>query len=376
MIYFDNSATTLQKPPAVAQAVAAAIGTLGNAGRSFYPAAMQAARAVHAARAQVAQLTGAAPANVAFTSSATESLNLVASAILTPGSKVVTTVLEHNSVLRPLYNMGCQLFYINCTDEGELLWQPLEEFAAKGAKFVFATHGSNVLGTVTDAYALYARCRALGLTLVLDVSQTLGQIETRADMADILCFTGHKALLGPQGTGGIIAQNPPILHIPKTGGSGANSFAQNQGTAMPEVFEAGTANSHSLAGLAEGCRFVQKTGLAQIERHEAALTQQFLRGVANLPGVKVYGTAPGASRLPVVAVAINGVGSEETALALWEQFEICVRPGSHCAPLLHGRMGTVQTGMVRFSFGFFNTQDEIETGIQAIAALAKSSADA
>ncbi|MFV0412690.1 MAG: aminotransferase class V-fold PLP-dependent enzyme [Oscillospiraceae bacterium] len=370
MIYFDCSATSLEKPPEVAEATAWAIGHLGNAGRSFYGAAMQASREIFAVRRQVAGLVGlASPLQVAFTSSATESLNLVVQALVRPEDHVITTVLEHNSVLRPLYGSGCRLSFLNCDDEGNLLLESLASLVQPSTKYVFATHGSNVLGTLTNARQLAALCRAHGLTLVLDISQTLGHTAVTADRADVFCFTGHKGLMGPQGTGGIAARQGLKFTVTKTGGAGYNSFAKNQGTAMPEVFEAGTANAHGLFGLQKGAAFVSAIGVPAIEQKEQALARCFWNRLQGTAGIKLYGPPP-EGRLGVVAVTVGGQNSEETALRLWEGRQIATRPGSHCAPLLHTRFGTEKSGMVRFSFGYFNTFAEVDTAADALCHIA------
>lgn len=373
MIYFDNSATSLQKPPSVAAAVQRAIGTLGNAGRSFYDAAMDASRTVHAARSAVAKLSGiSAPQRVAFTSGVTESLNLVAAGLLRETDAVITTVLEHNSVLRPLYNTGCEVSVVNCDDEGNLLWEELPQLLRPNTKAVFCTHASNLLGTLVDLSIPRAFCRQHGLLLVVDVAQTFGQMPLHADDADIVCFTGHKALLGPQGTGGLIAQPGLPLRIVKTGGSGSDSFAKLQPHTLPGMFEAGTANSHGLAGLTAGVEHLLMVGVETVQQREAALTHRFLEGIAGIPGLTLYGPHRGSLRGPVVALNVQGTGAEDVALRLWEEFGIATRPGSHCAPLAHERFGTTYTGMVRFSFGHYTTTEEIDAGVAALAHIAAS----
>ncbi|MDL2325403.1 aminotransferase class V-fold PLP-dependent enzyme, partial [Ruminococcaceae bacterium OttesenSCG-928-A16] len=286
MIYFDHSATSLQKPPDVAQATAWAIDNLGNAGRSFYAPAMHAARAIHATRAEIATLVNLQnPLGVAFTASATEALNLVTTGLLAPQNAVITTVLEHNSVLRPLLHSGCALAYVGCDDEGSLLLNQLEALLTPQTTAVFCTHGSNLTGAITNLPPLQSFCQKHGLLLVLDVAQTLGQTTVTADMGNLLCFAGHKGLFGPQGTGGVIAQNLPPMRVAKTGGTGAGTFAALQPAQMPDIFEAGTANAHSLHGLQKGVQFVNKTGVAAIEQKCQALTAQFLQGIANIPGI-------------------------------------------------------------------------------------------
>ncbi|MEG1876374.1 MAG: aminotransferase class V-fold PLP-dependent enzyme [Lachnospiraceae bacterium] len=373
MIYFDNSATTMQKPPGVAQAVMQAIGTYGNAGRSFCDPAIEATRAVFRARKEVATLVKLEnPLQVAFTSGSTESLNLVLNSLLTAEDHVITTVLEHNSVLRPLYKIGCEISYINCDDAGYLQLDSLSELLKQQTKCIICTHGSNVLGTITNVKQLFRFCKENGLLLILDVSQTMGAIETYADMGDILCFTGHKALFGPQGTGGIIVGEQNSMKQPfklvKTGGSGEHSFAPHQSLTMPDIFEAGTVNAHGLAGLQQGIAYVNHRGIADVARQEAVLFDHLLQGVKEIRGIELYGATPDRDRehLPVIALNIKGLPAEEVSYQLWDRWQIATRPGSHCAPLLHERFGTKERGMVRISLTIFNTLQEVQTAVEAL----------
>lgn len=383
MIYMDNAATSLHKPPAVANAMAAAVGALANPGRGSYPGAMQAARAILETRLEVARLVGAeSPDCVAFTSGVTESLNLLIGTLIGPEDAVLTTVLEHNSVLRPLYQTGCTLQFVGCDDEGHLQLDALPQLLAQNTRFMVCTTGSNLLGSVTDVAQVSAFCRKNGLALILDTAQTLGCVPLAAHAADFLCFAGHKGLLGPQGTGGVVscfrslpdASNiTPYLKTEKpfkTGGTGSDSFARHQPLRMPDMLEAGTPNVPGLCGLREGLRWVHQTGPAAIWEKEQTLTAQFLEGLATLPHIHVYGSTQAAGRLPVVALNVERIDSEEVALRLWEDYNIAVRPGSHCAPLAHRRFGTEKTGMVRFSFGFSNTAAEIDAAISALREIA------
>jgi len=390
MIYFDNSATTLRKPPGVAEALAYAVNNFGNAGRSFYDAALLANREVFKTRLELAKLVGLSEAlNVAFTSSATESLNLVIGGLVKKEDSVITTVLEHNSVLRPLYLKGCDLCFMDCDDSGNLLLKTLEnlikpEVIAKPAgvcrqakpegfaitsprpRFLFCTHGSNVTGNVIDAKKLRGICESHNITLVLDVSQTLGAIPVDIGMADIFCFTGHKALFGPQGTGGVIVNGSFDFSVVKTGGAGVNSFDMFQSKDMPDIFETGTLNSHGIYGLQKGVQFILETGVEAIRARENHLLRLFYDGIKNLERVKIYGDFEPEDRLPVIAINVDGLTSAELAGLLWEDYGIACRAGSHCAPLLHKRLGTAESGMVRFSFSYFNTEGEIEKGVSAI----------
>jgi len=367
MIYFDNSATSLEKPPEVAKALAHAVTRLGNAGRSFHDAAQIANREVFAARMEIAKLIGSDdPLNVAFTSSATESLNLVIGGLVKKDDAVITTVLEHNSVLRPLYLSGCDLSFIDCDDKGRLILDGFEKLLKPATKYVVCTHGSNVTGNITDVRALYELCKAKAITMILDIAQTFGVIPVDIGMADIFCFTGHKGLLGPQGTGGIIISGDHDFRITKTGGAGVNSFDTFQSKDMPDVFEVGTLNSHGIYALQKGVRFIGETGIDKIHRKEMSLLNMFHNGIKDMEGLTVYGDFSAKSRLPVLSLNSAALESSELAERLWTDYRIATRAGSHCAPLLHKRFGTVTAGMVRFSFSYFNTEDEVQKGICAL----------
>ena len=370
MIYFDNSATTLVKPPEVAEAIKYAVNHFGNAGRSFYDAVMLANREIFNTRMELAELVGLdEPLHVAFTSSSTESLNLVIGGLVHKKDHVITTVLEHNSVLRPLYLTGCDLSIMDCDDNGNLLLDTFEELVKPVTKYCVCTHGSNVIGNITDVKTLYALCKQHGITLILDVSQTLGAIPVQVDIADILCFTGHKGLYGPQGTGGIIIKEAIDFSIVKTGGAGVHSFERFQSREIPDVFEAGTLNSHSIYGLQKAVQFVKKTGVEAIKAKEMQLANLFYEGIKDLAAVTIYGDFSAPDRLAVISLNIEGMDSSDLAAQLWEKYGIATRAGSHCAPLLHQRFDTVSRGMVRFSFSYFNTEEEIQSGIDAIKSL-------
>lgn len=369
MIYFDNSATTLVKPPEVAEAVSYAVSHFANAHRSFYDPAMLAAREVYETREQIARLLNIEDAlNIAFTSSATESLNLVIGGLINPGDQVMTTICEHNSVLRPLYISGCKLSLLDCDDNGNLIFD--ESSFKSGAKYFVCTHGSNVTGNMNDAARLHEMCRKRGITMILDASQTLGEIHTGIDMADILCFTGHKGLFGPQGTGGIALNGTFEFKIVKTGGAGVDSFAKTQSLDMPGIFEVGTMNGHSIYGLQKGVAFINEKGVEVIHAKETDLTYAFYDGVKRIDGVHVYGDFEQKHRLPIVSINLGDMDSTELAAILWNKYSICTRAGSHCAPMLHKHFGTVKRGMVRFSFSYFNTLDEIECAVAALSEIA------
>ena len=367
MIYFDNSSTTLKKPPEVARAVAYAIDNFGNAGRSFHLPALEASREIYKTREQIAKLVGLSdPLSVAFTSSATESLNLVIGSLVKQRNNVASTVLEHNSVLRPLYASGCDLSIVDSDDYGNLRIDTLEAIIKPSTKIFVCTHGSNLSGNITDVREVYRFCKSRGITLILDISQTLGSIPVDIDMADIFCFTGHKSLFGPQGTGGVITNGTFDFSPVKSGGSGQMSHLTYQPTTMPDIFESGTQNTHGLYGLQQGVRFVHDTGLDKIQAHCASLWKMFYTGLKSNEKIEFYGDYLANSRLPIVSLNIKKMTSSELSERLWLDYNIATRPGNHCAPLLHKRFGTHERGSVRFSFSYFNTEAEVSAAVLAM----------
>ena len=363
----------MAKPPEVAEAIAYAVNNFGNAGRSFYDAVLLANREIFKTRVEITKLIGLDnPLNVAFTSSATESLNLVIGGLVRKEDSIITTVTEHNSVLRPLYLKGCDLSFIDCDNNGNLQLDSFKNLLKPSTKFVICTHGSNVTGNIHDLKTLRDLCKSHNITMILDISQTFGAVPVNIDMADIFCFTGHKGLFGPQGTGGVITNGKFNFSVVKTGGAGVSSFDMFQSSEMPDIFETGTQNGHGIYGLQKGVRFIYETGIDVINAKEKRLLNMFYDGIKNLERVKVYGDFSTGKRLPIVSININGLTSSELAERLWKDYGIATRAGSHCAPLLHKRFGTVNLGMARFSFSYFNTEDEIRAGISAIKDIIKS----
>lgn len=377
MIYLDNAATSLQKPPAVAEAVLQALQTLGNAGRGAHEPTLKAARLIYDTRVKLARLLGAeSPACIAFTSNATEALNSVLQRLFTAGDHVLTTVCEHNSVLRPLYlaeTGGVAVTHLAADASGRIDYSGLEENLRPQTKAVVITHASNLTGNVTDLKLVADFAHRNGLLLVVDASQTAGclPIDVVKSGIDILCFTGHKGLMGPQGTGGIYVRTGLAPRPFKVGGSGVHSFLQTHPAEMPTVLEAGTLNGHGIAGLNAALDFLLTTGVEKIHAHEDVLMRRFVQGVRQLPAVRLYGDYQAADRAAIVALNIGTLDSGVVSDILWEDYQICVRAGVHCAPLLHRHFGTVKQGAVRFSFGFFNTEAETDAAVAAVSELAR-----
>lgn len=378
MIYFDNAATTMRKPPEVAVAVADALGSFGGAGRGVHEASIAAGRAVYDARDRAARLLGAPSASrVAFAANATAALNVAIEGLLENGARAVTTAASHNSVLRPLFRArderGCEVEVVPVDGSGALDFKAYGRALDRGARLVAATHASNVTGDVYDVARMARAAREAGAAFVLDAAQTAGAlpVDQGGLGADVLCFTGHKSLFGPQGTGGLcLAEGvdlPPLLE----GGSGARSFDERHPRAMPEALEAGTPNAHGLAGLAAGLAYLERIGVANASAQVQMLVDRFEAGASGIPGVRAHGGRGGVARCGIVAVNVGDADSALVADRLARDFGICTRAGAHCAPLMHRALGTAEQGAVRFSFSCFNTAGEIDAGLEALEAVAR-----
>jgi len=371
MIYFDNSSTTLIKPKSVGEAVKNAIHTFGNASRGLHHFSRKAAHEIDKARENVAKLIGLKnPLNIAFTSSGTEALNLVIGGLINSTHSIVTTQLEHNSVLRPLYLTGAEILFLDCDNDGNVLVSSFDKTIKDNTKFLVCTHGSNVTGNIVDVKALYQKCKENGIIMILDICQTFGNAKVDLDMADIFCFTGHKGLFSPQGVGGVITKKDYDFKIIKTGGAGYNSYDLRQSNKMPDIFEVGTINAHSIAGLNEGLKFIFDIGLNEIIKKETLLLKAFYDEIKNLSGIQVYGDFDkNKERLPIVSLNITNMTAIELGYKLVNDYDIAVRASTHCAPLMHKFFKTDNQnlqGAVRFSFSYFNTIKEIELAISAL----------
>ncbi|MCD8300476.1 MAG: aminotransferase class V-fold PLP-dependent enzyme [Clostridiales bacterium] len=372
MIYFDNAATTIQKPKQVTDAVAGAMSTLGNAGRSAHGAALAASRMVYDTRRKLADFFHAeSPSQIAFTSNATESLNIAIKGILSSGDHVITTQLEHNSVLRPLYEMeqqGVRLSIVPADGKGRIRTEDLEREICADTKAIISTHASNLTGNPVDIEGIGAMARRYGLLFIADAAQTAGilPIDVQRMNIDIMCFTGHKGLLGPQGTGGIYVKKGVDVRPLKSGGSGIFTFSHTHPDRMPEALEAGTLNCHGLAGLNAALDYIQEVGIDEIRRRELSLMWRFYVGVRDIPGIIIYGDFSGEERCPIVSLNLGDQDSALISDILFTDYEIAVRSGGHCAPLMHEALGTVEQGAVRFSFSHYNTEYEVDAAVRAV----------
>ena len=375
MIYLDNAATTLRKPQPVIDAVVAAMTTLGNSARGTHDGSLSASRIIYGTREKLADFFGChRPDHVVFTCNSTEALNMAICGLLNPGDHVISTDLEHNSVLRPLYRMEAErnvsLSFVPADRQGNLNYGDFARLIRPETRAIVCTHASNLTGNAVDIGRVGEIAHAHGLTFIVDASQTAGvlPIDMAAQHIDILCFTGHKSLMGPQGIGGLCLGEGVNLRPWKVGGTGVQTYSRSQPEQLPTLLEAGTLNGHGIAGLSAALDYIREVGMDTIREKEEALMRRFYAGVSAVPGVTVYGdfTAP---RTAVAALNIRDYDSGEVADALSQDYGIATRSGAHCAPRMHRALGTEHQGAVRFSFGWFNTEAEIDTAIQAVKEL-------
>lgn len=377
MIYLDNAATTMHKPECVINAVITAMGSMGNAGRGANEASLSASRVIYDTRERLCRLFGGtSPKQIAFTNNSTESLNIAIRGLLNPGDHVITTVLEHNSVLRPLYELekqGVKLTIIGSDEKGRIDISQIEDAVCGDTKMIVCTNGSNLTGNYIDVGEVGKIARKRGVLFVVDASQTAGvfPIDVEKMKIDVLCFTGHKGLLGPQGTGGLYVREGLRIRPLKSGGTGVQTYNKSQPEEMPTALEAGTLNGHGIAGLHAALGYLEETGIDVIRKREQELMWKFYEGVKDIPGITIYGDFTTKNRCPIVTLNIGDYDSGEVSDALLTEYGISTRPGGHCAPLMHGALGTVEQGAVRFSFCHYNTDEEIETAIRAIWELAQ-----
>lgn len=373
MYYFDNAATTVQKPQTVADAVYDVLssGLYGNPSRGAHGYSLRAYELVLDAKEQVKGLFHAGPDyDVAFTHNSTTALNLVLKGLLRPGDHVLTTMWEHNAVLRPLYQLekeGVAIDFIGSdAHTGQLRYEEMEQKIRPETKLLVCNHASNMTGNVLDLSCIASFCQNHGLFLVVDASQSAGVVPI--DMSDgtvtAVCFTGHKSLYGPGGTGGVcIRRDAPVRPV-LTGGDGVHAFDHDQPGGVPAILEAGTSNVAGIAGLRAGVAYI-RDHWQQLRQKQADLNARFLQGLQSIPGLVIYGDFS-RPRVPVFAVNFPGAESAVVSDILWETYGIATRPGFHCAPLLHESLGTKQQGAVRFSLSSFTTEEDLEAALVAL----------
>jgi len=381
LVYLDNSATSWPKPEGVIEAIRKAIEKYGaNPGRSGHKLAIEAARIIYEAREALAELFGLEdPERIILTKNVTEALNLVLYGFLKPGDHVITSSMEHNSVMRPLRDLerkGIEVTQIRASDKGEIDPQEVLKNIRKNTKLVVLVHISNVTGTIMPVEEILKIAKDHGIPLLLDAAQSAGTIPINLKElpVDLLAFTGHKGLFGPQGTGGLVINTKGLeekIEPLMRGGTGSKSEEEEQPEFLPDKYESGTPNTPGIAGLGEGVRFILKEGINRIMEKKEKLTLKLLEGLKEIKGVKLYGPLDPKKQIGIVSFNLEGKSPSELSHLLDEKYNILSRPGLHCAPSAHKTIGTFPFGTVRLSIGYFNTEEEIEYTLRAIKDLAR-----
>lgn len=378
MVYFDNAATSFPKPQIVYDTIIEAMTTYGaNPGRSGHKIALKSSRGIFDTRLQISKLFNIKnPMDVILTFNCTESLNMAIKGVLKPGDHVITTSMEHNSVLRPivfLESLGIKHTIVQGDIMGIVNPGDIEKAILPETKMIVTTHISNLTGTIQDIQSIGNIAKSHGLIYLVDGAQSAGayDIDVEKMNIDMLAFPGHKSLLGPQGTGGLYVKEGIEIKEIFQGGTGSISHSLTQPDVMPDKFESGTPNAPGLIGLGAGIKYIMETGMSNIRRKEEELTKHFIEEVSKIEKIKIYGPLDIKCHGPVVALNIGDADSSEISYILDDEYDIAVRPGLHCAPLAHKTIGTFKQGVVRFSFGYENTHEEIDLGIKALKEIAK-----
>ncbi len=375
-IYLDNAATSHPRPQAVIDAVCNYLSQLGaNPGRSGHSSSLQAGRMILETRERLAEFFATdSPENVIFTQNVTHAINLVLHGYLEPGDQVITTRYEHNSVLRPLTHLQEQrqvsVEYLPVQIDGTIAPEDLTRLKTDKTSLLIINHASNVSGAVLDIAAADSWAKTHDIPLLVDTAQTAGSLNFDWSQVkpEFLCFTGHKSLMGPTGIGGLII-SPEMVEQTDSfvrGGTGSKSDQLNQPTVLPDKYEAGTVNAAGAAGLNAGLKYLEQTGLKTIKEHKLELTSRFYQGAKELPQIEVAGPGLSPERTSTISLTFAGADPAEVSLILDREYNIMTRSGLHCAPLAHRELGTYPAGTLRFSLGFFNTEQEVDKTLTAL----------
>jgi cysteine desulfurase family protein len=377
VIYLDNSATSWPKPPEVRKAIVTFLEEVGaNPGRSGHLLSIEAARILYEAREALSALFHVKDSlRIIFTLNATESINLALKGLLRPGDRVITSSMEHNSVMRPLRYLergGIPLDVIQCSEQGMLDPLDIEKKIQPKTRMIVLNHASNVTGTLLPIREAGNIAREHDLLFLVDSAQTAGAypIDMENDQIDLLAFTGHKSLYGPQGTGGLVIGERVAEHamIPlKQGGTGSRSEFEEQPEFFPDRFDSGTPNGPGIAGLRAGAQYVLQNGVGRIRQHEAGLMRKLMDGLSAIRKVKLFGPSRNDQRIATLSFSVSGLSPSDVALGLEKRFGILCRPGLHCAPAAHRTIGTFPEGTVRLSLSLFNTEEEILQTVNAVS---------
>lgn len=382
MIYLDNAATSYPKPKEVGQAMIYFLEKVGaNPGRSSHRLSIEAGRILYQARESLAELFNVDdPLRIIFTLNVTEALNLALKGLLRPGDQVITSSMEHNSVMRPLRELekrGVEVKVVPCSSQGVLDPVDLERAIKKNTKLIVLNHGSNVIGSLLPITVVGEMAKRHHILFLVDTAQTAGcyPLDIKKDNIDLLAFTGHKALYGPPGTGGLVigerVDTKKLIPL-KVGGTGSHSEFEEQPDFLPDLYESGTPNIVGLNGLKEGVRFVLAEGVDKIHQHEKNLIIRLIEGLKEIPEVTLYGGDYRKEQVAVVSFNLKDKWPSEVGMRLDEEYDIMCRVGLHCSPATHKTIGTFPRGTVRFSMSWFNTLEEVDQAIMAIRDIAKS----
>ena len=385
-IYFDNAATSYSKPESVYETVHQFMKEIGaSSGRGAYRKALQADRIIYETRQKLASLFGIKDASrIVFTANATASLNLALKGFLKPNSHVITTSMEHNALWRPLKRLererGIEITPVQCASDGTLNppFVPrgdLADVIKPNTKLIAVLHASNVVGTIMPIKEIGEVAKEKRIPLLVDAAQTAGvyPIDVEELGIDMLAFTGHKGLLGPQGTGGLYIREGIELEPLKEGGTGGESILETQPSNLPDRYEAGTLNAPGLAGLGAGVSFILSEGVDKIRAKEIALTKRLIDKLSEIPEVEIYGPKDAEKQVGVVSMNVADYAPEEIGYVLDEVYGIMVRTGLHCAPCAHRTIGTIERGTLRISLGYFNTEEEIDYITESLKSIIQKS---
>jgi cysteine desulfurase family protein len=381
MIYLDHPATSWPKPPQVKEAMNRFMEEVGaNPGRSGHLLSVEAARIVYEAREALSILFHVKDsARIVFTLNATESINLALKGLLKPGDHVITSSMEHNSVMRPLRDLekkGVALTVVPCFENGTLDPREVEKRIQSTTRMIILNHASNVTGTLLPIHETGKIARAYNLLFLVDAAQTAGgyPIDVEKDGIDLLAFTGHKSLYGPQGTGGLVIgeriDEKEMIPL-KQGGTGSRSEFEEQPDFLPDRFESGTPNGVGIAGLLAGVQFVLDKGVGCIRQNEMILIRKLIGGLKEIPRLKLYGPENPNDRVATLSFNFYDLSPSNGAFQLEKKFGILGRPGLHCAPSAHRTIGTFPEGTIRFGLSVFNTEADIETAVHAVSVISK-----
>lgn len=379
MIYLDNAATTYPKPEKVYDSMMDCMKNYcANPGRSGHKLAMKAAREIYDARENIATLFNIDnPMNIVFTSNATDSLNLAIKGVVKKGDHIITTSMEHNSVIRPIKSLeknGIENTIVECDKEGFLNIENIKKAIKPNTRLIVTTHASNVCGTLINIKSVGEVAKENNIIYLVDASQTAGvyDIDVKDMNVDMIAAPGHKCLLGPQGTGILYIREGLSINISKEGGTGSKSEDLFQPDLLPDKYESGTHNTPGIVGLSEGVKFVLETGIEKIREHEEQLCEYMLNRLEEVPNISIYGPKDSKKRAAVISINIDKLDSGEITFLLDSEYDIATRSGIHCAPLAHKTLGTLEQGAVRFSLGYFNTKEDIDKAIDALKDICKN----